>query len=199
MNNEVIVYYCYEKKRIFLVSSTPFAPVPTLFLDRDGVLNHRILDGYVTRPAELIIREDALEALTLLSRHPMRIAVVTNQRGIARNMYQISDVATIHQLMRQQFLSTGMILDEFYICPHDHTDGCPCRKPKPGLLLQAHARTPVAWTQSWLVGDSDSDTLAAQAMGVRAIQLTPPHTTHPHRLARNLTEAVEHIMEDRHV
>ena len=150
------------------------AATPTIFLDRDGVLNRRIVDDYVTSVAELEILPGVPEALALLSKLGFRLVVVTNQRGIAIGRMTLEDVSGVHAFLSAEAAGAGARLEEFYVCPHDRDEGCACRKPAPGLLDQAHQREPVAREQSWLIGDSDSDILAGKARGVRTIKVAGP-------------------------
>lgn len=146
----------------------------TLFLDRDGVLNRRIVDGYVRGPDELEILPGVPEALARLTRAGWRAVVVTNQRGIALGLMSREDVAQVHGVLSDRVAEAGGRLEEFYVCPHDRDTGCPCRKPEPGLLDQAHARAAVDWSRSVLIGDSDSDIEAGKARGLYTIKVAGP-------------------------
>jgi histidinol-phosphate phosphatase family protein len=142
----------------------------TLFLDRDGVLNERIVDDYVRHWDDWVWNEGALEAIATLSKRFGKIIVVTNQRGIARGLYSEQDLAAIHAKMIADVQAAGGRIDAVYHCPHDKDGGCNCRKPKPGMLLQAGREHPeVDLKLSLLVGDSVSDMEAAKAARVPAV------------------------------
>ena len=168
---------------------------PVVFLDRDGVINRRIIDGYVRHEGEFELLAGAVEAMSCLSRAGFRLAVVTNQRGIALGLMNLEDVAHIHGIISRAVAAAGGHLDEFYVCPHDRDSGCPCRKPLPGLLDQAHAGAPVDWSSSFLVGDSDTDILAGKARGVTTIKVAGPSAVDPDHLAVDLPAAAALIVD----
>lgn len=150
------------------------SPKPVVFLDRDGVLNRRIMDGYVTCLEEFDILPGVLPSLALLNRAGFRLAVVTNQRGIALGRMTQMDVDAVHQHLREQAASHGAELNEFYVCPHHRDAGCPCRKPEAGLLDQAFAHAPLEWSRAFLIGDSDTDIQAGKKRGVTTIKVAGP-------------------------
>lgn len=142
----------------------------TLFLDRDGVLNTRIVDDYVKKWEDWEWLPRVLESMPDLARIFGKIVIVTNQRGIARGLYSEKDLKKIHAKMLSEIKQAGGRIDGIYFCPHDIDDECDCRKPKPGMLLQAaqdHKR--IDLKKSILVGDSISDMKAAYALNVNAI------------------------------
>jgi D-glycero-D-manno-heptose 1,7-bisphosphate phosphatase len=141
-----------------------------VFLDRDGVLNRAIVrDGKPYPPAslgELEIVEDAAGSLKRLKSLGFLLLVVTNQPDVARGTQTLSTIQAIHDAMRQT-----LPLDDFLICPHDDRDGCRCRKPLPGLLLDAQARFGIDFGRSFLVGDRWRDIDAGRAAGCRTVLL----------------------------
>lgn len=147
------------------------APVPTAFLDRDGVLN--VDRGYAHRPEELEFIPGAAEAVRLLNEAGYRVVVITNQSGIARGLYDETAVHRFHAHLRERLAAQGAHIDSFYYCPH-HPHGsvpefaivCECRKPKAGLLEQAVRDHPADRGRSFLIGDKDDDIAAASAFGV---------------------------------
>lgn len=142
----------------------------TLFLDRDGVLNTRIVDDYVRTWADWQWEEGALEALAALRKRFGRLVVVTNQRGIARGLYTERDLQGIHRQMLAEAKAAGGAIDAVYHCPHDRDAGCDCRKPRPGMILRAASELKgIDLRRSLLVGDSLSDMEAAQAAGMPAV------------------------------
>jgi len=148
------------------MSDSPPKPRPAAFLDRDGVLNHRIMDGYVTSPAELELLPHVAEAAQRLRDAGYALVVVTNQRGIARGLMSASDVQAVNDKLAAHFEAAGAPLAGVYVCPHDRDEGCPCRKPAPGMLLQAARDLDLDLRASLLIGDSESDLGAAEAAGV---------------------------------
>ncbi|CAM2007827.1 D-glycero-alpha-D-manno-heptose-1,7-bisphosphate 7-phosphatase [Acanthopleuribacter pedis] len=146
-------------------------PIATLFLDRDGVLNRRIVDDYVTCRDEFEILPGVPSSLRALQEAGFRLVVVTNQRGIAVGRMTRAAVDDVHVYLNQHLAEVGATIDAFYVCPHDRHVGCPCRKPAPGLLDQAHRDQPVDWAASYLIGDSDSDIAAGRARGVTTLKV----------------------------
>lgn len=142
-------------------------PRQAAFLDRDGVLNHRIPgDTYVTCPEELEVLPHVAEAARRLAAAGYALVVVTNQRGVARGFMSLEDVGRIHAKLRAAFEAAGAPLSGVYVCPHDRDEGCGCRKPAPGMLLAARAELDLDLGRSLLIGDSESDLAAAEAAGV---------------------------------
>lgn len=142
----------------------------TLFLDRDGVLNRRIRDDYVRSWADWEWLPGVLEALAELSHRFGRLVVVTNQRGIARGFYTEADLEAIHAKMQAEVKAAGGRIDAVYHCPHDRDAGCDCRKPEPGMILDAAKEVGgIDLKRAILVGDSLSDMLAAKAAGIPGV------------------------------
>ncbi len=177
---------------------------PHLFLDRDGVL---VVDHhYVHKLQDLEIFPDVPEALRLARSLGFRIVVVTNQSGIARGYFTLEDTEAFHAEMdRQLQLMDSACIDHYYICPH-HPKGsvapyaelCNCRKPKPGLLMQADKDVPVDWQSSVLIGDKISDIECAHSQGMAGIQLDrgqyPIHQK-AEAVTDSLLKAVEQIAQ----
>ena len=144
-------------------------PVPAAFLDRDGVSNHRIPgDTYVTCPAELEILPHVPEAIRTLRARGYRIVVFTNQRGVARGFLSLEDLSEVHAKLEAELSQAGAPIDALYFCPHDNDDGCACRKPRPGMLLDAAREHDLDLARSVLVGDTPRDLEAGRAAGVGA-------------------------------
>jgi len=170
---------------------------PAVFLDRDGVLNRiKIRDGMPYAPdtlAELEIPADASDALGRLKRAGFALIVVTNQPDVPRKLQTKEMVEALNAA-----IGATLPLDEFRVCYHDNADNCPCRKPKPGLLLQ----DPVYDVgHSYLVGDRWRDIEAGKAAGVRGTVLihsghTEPSRSEPDFRAESLTEAADWILND---
>ena len=139
-----------------------------VFLDRDGVLNQAIVrDGKPYPPAsvdELVIVPDAPAALQSLKEAGFLLLVVTNQPDISRGTRAPSVVEAIHQALRQ-----ALPLDDFFLCPHDDADGCDCRKPRPGLLLQGVDKYSIDLSSSFMVGDRWRDIEAGANAGCSTV------------------------------
>ena len=141
-----------------------------VFFDRDGVLN--IDKAYLYKVDELEWIEGALEAITYLTQSGYLVFVVTNQSGIARGYYTIGEMEKLHQYMSDIVSNSGGRIEKFYYCPHlpsgsvaEYAVDCECRKPKPGLILQAMAEYDIDHDKSFLIGDKRRDVEAAEAAG----------------------------------
>lgn len=146
----------------------PDAPFDLVLLDRDGTLNVQVVGDYVRRPEDLVILPGAARAVARLGQAGCRVVVVTNQRGVARGLMTLGDVDAVHERLRARLAEDGGHLDAILVCPHEAGE-CDCRKPRPGLVLEALRRAPWARPgRCLLVGDSDSDLEAAAAAGVPA-------------------------------
>ncbi len=111
------------------------------FLDRDGVINRKAPEGqYVTRWEEMEFLPGAGEAIRLLNDAGFFVVVVSNQRCVAKGLISTDELESIHARMRGEFQVAGARIDAIYYCPHDDQPPCGCRKPQPGMLLEA-ART----------------------------------------------------------
>lgn len=143
-----------------------------VFFDRDGVLD--VDSGYMYRPEQLHWIPGARKAVALLNRLGYAVFVVTNQSGIARGLFTQKDMENFHAHMQAELQEAGGKIDRFYFCPHHPTKGvipeltvdCSCRKPKPGMILQAFAEHDLDKTQCFLIGDRDSDLQAAAGAGI---------------------------------
>src|SRR5438094_4344535 len=123
------------------------------FLDRDGVINRKAPEGgYITRCQEMDLLPGVAPAIASLNRIGFRIIVVTNQRCVAKGLVTIRELDRIHRRMCDVLASGGATVYAVYYCPHDLEAGCPCRKPRPGLLLDAAREYGVALTQSVMIG-----------------------------------------------
>jgi D-glycero-D-manno-heptose 1,7-bisphosphate phosphatase len=111
----------------------------------------------------------AAEALARLRAAGYRIAVYTNQSGVARGVMTEDDVRAVNSRLRELLAEEGAELDGVYVCPHSEADGCDCRKPLPGLVLRAARELGADTRWSWGVGDASRDLEAARAAGCRAV------------------------------
>ena len=139
----------------------------TIFLDRDGVINRKRDNDYVKHWGEFEFLPGVQEALQILTENNDRLIVVTNQRGVARGWMSEADVQNVHARMLDEIAPARVAA--VYYCPHDK-DQCDCRKPKPGLFLQAQRDFPdIEFTRAVLIGDSLSDMAAGTQLGCRNI------------------------------
>ncbi|MGH1339818.1 MAG: D-glycero-alpha-D-manno-heptose-1,7-bisphosphate 7-phosphatase [Aureispira sp.] len=145
----------------------------SLFLDRDGVINQRIIGSYVRHWEEWEFLEGALEALVILARKFDRIVIVTNQQGVAKGLMTAEDLVKLHQRMLEEITRAGGRIDGVYACmEHERTQPY-CRKPNPGMAWQAKADFPqIDFNASIMVGDSVSDLVFGQQLEMRTVLLT---------------------------
>lgn len=141
-----------------------------IFLDRDGVINRKLPpDRYVAHVDEFHFLPAAIDALALLSEMGFTLIVVTNQRGIARQLMTEEDLQRVHDFMRTEVAKKGVILDGIYWCPHEEFERCPCRKPEPGMILKGARDVGVDLSSSYMVGDSPADVEAGRRAGTRTV------------------------------
>lgn len=140
-----------------------------VILDRDGVLNHEAPEGsYVREPSEFRWLPGALEGLAMLRRAGLRLSVATNQAGVGRGLMSLAQLAAVHDHMQTEAAAHGGALDAVLYCPHAPEEHCSCRKPAPGLIHAAVARSGIAASDSIVVGDDRRDLEAAERAGVAA-------------------------------
>jgi D-glycero-D-manno-heptose 1,7-bisphosphate phosphatase len=144
---------------------------PAIFLDRDGVINENRPD-HVKSWEEFAFLPGALEALRALAGLGWPVIVISNQAAINRSLVSRQTVDEINARMAAAVKEAGGRIDGVLYCPHRPDENCNCRKPHPGLLLEAARCWNLDLTVSYLVGDAESDILAAQAAGCRAILVT---------------------------
>ena len=164
---------------------------PAIFLDRDGVINQRVTNGYVTAWDQFRFIDGIDKAVAVMAGLGLPIIVVSNQACISKGLLSESRLEGITRRFVTVLESAGGRVDAVYYCPHKPDDLCGCRKPKPGLLEQASRDWRIDLSQSVLVGDSISDLEAAAAVNCRAILFDPTRERAPGiaaRLSRLLQE-----------
>jgi D-glycero-D-manno-heptose 1,7-bisphosphate phosphatase len=141
-----------------------------VILDRDGVLNREAEGfGYILEPAQFHWLPGALDALATLHRAGIYLTVATNQSGVGRGLMTLAQLEAVHERMRSEAARHGAPLGAVLFCPHSPDDGCACRKPGPGLILEALARSGFSAEETMVVGDDQRDLEAASRAGVRAV------------------------------
>jgi D-glycero-D-manno-heptose 1,7-bisphosphate phosphatase len=145
---------------------------PTIFLDRDGVLIENKSD-YVRDWSEVKLIPEAIEALSLPLVENYKIVIVTNQSAVGRGLISLESAVAVNNRLIDVIRAQGGRVEGIYMCPHKPEDNCSCRKPKPGLLLEAAENLSLDLRHSWMIGDAWSDVQAGQTAGVlRTILLT---------------------------
>jgi D-glycero-D-manno-heptose 1,7-bisphosphate phosphatase len=177
-----------------------------VFLDRDGTIGEEL--GYVNHIDRFQIFPYAAEAIRELNHAEIPVIVVTNQSGIARNIFPESLVHEVHKKMVAVLAAGGARVDAIYFCPHKSEDACECRKPNPGLLERAAREHALDLTASWIVGDRYADLEMGHAAGARGILVMTGYgrgeyelhrnawPRQPDARAENLRDAVRHILQN---
>ncbi len=133
-----------------------------IILDRDGVINHDS-DDYIRHPDEWRPIDGSLAAIARLNHAGYIVAVASNQSGIARGYFNLETLSAMHMKMDDMLDREGGRVDAVFFCPHGPEDGCHCRKPRPGMLLEIGQRFNVPLRDVYFVGDTAGDVKAARA------------------------------------
>jgi D-glycero-D-manno-heptose 1,7-bisphosphate phosphatase len=180
-----------------------------VLLDRDGVINEEV--NYLHAPEQLRLIPGAASVIQRLNRLQIPVIVITNQAGVARGYFPESQIAVVHAALRQRLAADGAHIDRFYYCPHHPTEGvppyridCTCRKPKPGMLLQAAQDFDLDLSRSYFIGDNLSDMQAGASAGCHTILVQTgygarlwaewPEAAQPEHVAADLLSAVDWIL-----
>lgn len=173
-----------------------------VFLDKDGTLIENV--PYNVDPERITLLPGTIEGLQLMHAAGYDLVVITNQSGVARGYFTEEQLEAVETHLRETFARHDLPLQGFYYCPH-HPDGvvpqyavtCDCRKPAPGMLLQAARELAIDPSRSWYIGDILNDVEAGRRAGIRTIlmdsggetewELTPDRL--PHHVAGSLAEA----------
>ena len=135
-----------------------------IFLDRDGVINKEI--NYLHKINDFIFIDGVFDACRYFQDLGYSIFIITNQSGISRKLYKEEDYHILTKWMVNEFKNNNIdILDVFY-CPHGPESKCNCRKPKPGMLLEAKIKHKINMQDSWMIGDKEVDIIAANRAGI---------------------------------
>ena len=138
--------------------------IKTIFLDRDGVINKEI--NYLHKINDFEFIDGIFSACHYFETLGYKIIIITNQSGISRGYYNELDYKLLTEWMLSEFENNGVkILDVFH-CPHAPKEECDCRKPKPGMFLNAQIKYNIDMENSWMIGDKEVDISAANKAGI---------------------------------
>jgi D-glycero-D-manno-heptose 1,7-bisphosphate phosphatase len=168
---------------------------PALLLDRDGVIIENC-ESYVRSWNDVQFFPQALKALQRVSQKPIKIVLVTNQSAVGRGLVTECQVVELNQRIVQVILRSGGRVDGVYLCPHKPEDGCNCRKPLPGLLLQAARELSIDLPNSIMIGDALSDIMAGRSAGVKTLALVKTGRGAKQLTLPNLAEASPFLVFD---
>ncbi len=142
-----------------------------IFLDRDGIINIERSE-YTFKIEDFKFTPHLIDNLKTLRKMGFEFIVITNQGGISRKIYSHQDVLAVHQYLIAELKKHDIELVEIFYCPHHNTiEKCLCRKPLPLMIEKAVAKYNINKENSYMIGDSDRDSKAAQAAGIQAIQV----------------------------
>ena len=168
---------------------------PAIFLDRDGVLIENRSD-YVRDWSQVKIIPEAIHALSLATARHYKIVIVTNQSAVGRGFILQAHAEEINRRLVNLIHLHGGQVEGVYMCPHKPDNDCFCRKPRPGLLLQAARELALDLQRSWMIGDAWSDLQAGQRAGVRHTVLVRTGRGHEQLLQPCPEELVGHLIFD---
>lgn len=184
-----------------------------VFLDRDGVINENA--RIISASDKFIMFKNVPQAIKKLNNAGFLVIIVTSQPNISKGFLTFNELENVHEYMKVLLAKREAYVDAIYVCPHHPKKGfkgeipelkinCNCRKPKPGMLLQAIKDFDIDVENSWMVGDSKGDIIAGQRAGVKTIFVTEgggSGSKHEEKLAYNpdftelnLSEAVKVIL-----
>ena len=178
---------------------------PAIFLDRDGVLIENRAN-YVRDWSQVKVFPEAIKALSNPALEGYKIVIVTNQSAVGRKIISIETATNINDRLVNLIRSENGRLDSAYLWPHDPNDDCDCRKPKPGLLLQAAQNLSLDLERSWMVGDAWTDIQAGHAANVQGViiiktgrgadqlSLSPPRDIGDYLVCEDLSQALATII-----
>ena len=169
--------------------------IKTIFLDRDGVINKDINNLYKVKDFQFI--DGIFDSCIYFQKLGFKIIVVTNQSGISRNYFSEKEYKNLTNWMLNEFRKNGIkILDVFH-CPHLPNSNCSCRKPMPGMFIDAKKKYNIDMENSWLIGDKETDIIAANSSGISNTILVKSN----HKIneldskAKYIFESINHLNE----
>lgn len=174
-----------------------------VFLDRDGVINED-RDDYVKSLQELRVFPFVPDSVRKLNDAGFEVIVISNQQCVAKGLLSLEGLLVIQDEISRQVTEAGGRIAGFYYCTHMASDGCSCRKPEPGLILQAAREHGIELTDSFMVGDTGKDIVAGSAAGCRTVAVLTGTLTRanihesprtPDFVAEDLADAVQWIIE----
>jgi D-glycero-D-manno-heptose 1,7-bisphosphate phosphatase len=171
-------------------------------MDRDGTVSEEV--GYMYHAGLYKPFPFAGPAVRKINESGMKAVLITNQSGVERGYFPESQVHQIHDILRAELARHDAVLDAVYFCPHQPETGCDCRKPQPGMLLQAQRDLGIDLSQSFMIGDKYLDVGVGHAAGARSVLVLTGYgreelekqkndPDQPDFVAENLLEAVEAI------
>jgi D-glycero-D-manno-heptose 1,7-bisphosphate phosphatase len=178
------------------------------FLDRDGVINELVWDPAdrraesPLRPQDVRLVPSAARGIRLLQDAGFVTVVVSNQPAAAKGKATVEHLDAVHGRVKELLIEAGAEIEDWRYCRHRAEDDCPCRKPRPGLLIAAADALGLDLPHSWMIGDTDADIGAGRAAGVRTVLVEHPDSAHrrsgiqaPDAVAADLASAAGYIVQ----
>ncbi|MBI3016372.1 MAG: HAD family hydrolase [Candidatus Tectomicrobia bacterium] len=172
-----------------------------VFLDRDGTINEEV--GYITHLEQVRLLPGAAAGIRRLNESGLKVVVITNQAGVARGVHLESFIHEVNGLITAQLRQEGASIDRIYYCPHhplgevdSYRRECLCRKPAPGLLLQAAGDLELDLSRSYMVGDRLSDVQMMQSIGGKGILVLTGHGAEEKEVLQSLDVRPDHVAVD---
>jgi len=171
---------------------------PAIFLDRDGVLI--VEKDFLVNPDDVEFYPETIEALNSIKNGYFKI-VISNQSGVARGYFTSEDVKRVNSEISKMLGGKGIFIDAWFFCPHGPEDNCACRKPRPGMILEAAEKMNIDLENSWIIGDKSSDIEAGKASRIKTILVKTGYggaesgskNIDPDFTALNIREAIDYI------
>lgn len=143
-----------------------------VFLDRDGIINQKIENGYVLKWEDFKFLPQVADAIHLINQKKIPVIIISNQACVGKGLITVQELREINDRMLKELKDKGAKVDDIFICPHKPEDDCDCRKPKAGLFKQALKKYPaIEIKESWFIGDSKSDMEAGVSAGCKTYLL----------------------------
>lgn len=139
-------------------------PIKTIFLDRDGIINKEV--NYLHKIDDFEFMDGIFDCCAHFNNLGYKIIIITNQSGIARGYYQEADYMRLTSWMLDKFKEKNINILDIFHCPHGPDSSCICRKPEPGMFLDAKSKYNIEMEKSWMIGDKLIDIIAANSAGV---------------------------------
>lgn len=173
-----------------------------MILDRDGTVN--VERHYLSSPDQVELLPGTLPGLARMSAMGLGLVVVSNQSGLARGLFDFARLQEIHDRLTDLLATGGVALDGIFVCPHHPDDGCSCRKPKPGLVLEAASQLGFEPSEAFVIGDNECDLELGRRIDAFTILVTTgygcqvarsPAAEKAHAVVRSLEGAAETIQQ----
>jgi len=166
-------YYSISDPERWKICEKYLKPKKILLIDRDGIINHKAPKGeYISNWKDFAWIRDTYKSMKYLSRFGFKFIIISNQAGIARKMIEQKDLDDIHFNMKMKFKTDGIDILDIYICPHHWEDECFCRKPNPGMLIQASKDHLFRLDKTIFIGDDIRDVEAADNANCKSILIS---------------------------